>query len=227
MNKLSAICDLLGITLSKWAERRGAVAYCQEADYCKISLEEALHVKDCVQQRIKEFSTGRYLARKALRKLGWKEEVVVGVGRFYEPLWPPGIQGSITHDDGVVAVCVRKGGLSGHGMIGIDVINVDKAASFGRDVRNVCLNQDDHEFFMKYCVNGIDYAFLVLSIKESIVKAISATVGDFVEIENIIIRYSPKKSIVEYYERRWVAEIYYQSYNGFILSMVDLSEEAS
>lgn len=66
---------------------------------------EARQLSKAVKQRVLEFATGRSCARRALRALGAPEtSILCGANR--EPLWPPGIVGSITHCDGYRAAAV-------------------------------------------------------------------------------------------------------------------------
>ena len=58
--------------------------------------DEEVAVKRAVAKRRREFATGRHCARRALRSLG-RPPAAIGSGRHGEPLWPPGVVGSITH----------------------------------------------------------------------------------------------------------------------------------
>ncbi|MAB79169.1 MAG: phosphopantetheinyl transferase [Planctomycetes bacterium] len=62
-------------------------------------------VQKAVEKRVREFATGRVLARRALQRLGFPEAPLrVGPGRA--PLWPEGAVGTIAHTAGLcVAVC--------------------------------------------------------------------------------------------------------------------------
>ena len=61
--------------------------------------EEELALGDAVEKRRREFMTGRACAREALAGLGFPDSPV-GSGTKGEPLWPPGVVGSITHCEG-------------------------------------------------------------------------------------------------------------------------------
>jgi 4'-phosphopantetheinyl transferase EntD len=79
--------------------------------------EEAL-LQKAVAKRRREFAQGRTLARRALAALGFEARPLL-VGAAREPLWPPGIVGSITHDRELcVAVAARSDAYAG---IGVDV----------------------------------------------------------------------------------------------------------
>jgi len=58
-----------------------------------------------VDKRRREFTTGRACARDALTRLGVRV-VAIPSGPHGEPLWPPGIVGSITHCRGYAACAV-------------------------------------------------------------------------------------------------------------------------
>jgi 4'-phosphopantetheinyl transferase EntD len=62
---------------------------------------------DAVEKRRREFITGRACAHEALARLGFPDSPV-GSGPKGEPLWPPGIVGSITHCQGYRACAVAR-----------------------------------------------------------------------------------------------------------------------
>jgi 4'-phosphopantetheinyl transferase EntD len=69
---------------------------------------EAPLVWRAVPKRRREFATGRALARAALRDLGLPAAHTTPIlaGPRRQPLWPPGVVGSITHTDGYCAAAV-------------------------------------------------------------------------------------------------------------------------
>src|SRR5258708_8108427 len=69
-----------------------------------LSLEESLVAK-AVPKRRREFTAGRNCARRALAQLGYPDFALLA-GSHGQPLWPPGIAGSITHCDDYCAVAV-------------------------------------------------------------------------------------------------------------------------
>lgn len=68
--------------------------------------EETAVIANAVEKRRLEFAKGRECARAALRELGLVDQPLL-VGSHGEPLWPPGVVGSITHTDGL---CVATSG---------------------------------------------------------------------------------------------------------------------
>jgi 4'-phosphopantetheinyl transferase EntD len=74
-------------------------------------------VARAVEGRRREFVTARRCARQALSRLGF-DEVAIRSGRGREPVWPPGVVGSITHCAGYRAAAVAH--RSDLAAIGID-----------------------------------------------------------------------------------------------------------
>jgi 4'-phosphopantetheinyl transferase EntD len=68
--------------------------------------EEEL-ISRAVDKRRREFRTVRHCARRALRQLG-QPPVPVLRGERGEPLWPPGVVGSMTHCSGYRAAAVAR-----------------------------------------------------------------------------------------------------------------------
>jgi 4'-phosphopantetheinyl transferase EntD len=74
-------------------------------------------VSHCSEERINDFSAGRACARLALKELGIEGFSLLSA-KDRQPLWPPGITGSITHTDGyTAAVVIRQGSVRS---IGVD-----------------------------------------------------------------------------------------------------------
>jgi 4'-phosphopantetheinyl transferase EntD len=89
----------------------------------RLHAEEAADVVHAVERRRHEFAAGRHCARLALDALG----VLAGplrIGPDRAPLWPAGVIGSISHDDGWCAAAVaRERDAAG---LGIDVEMIDR-----------------------------------------------------------------------------------------------------
>ncbi|MGH3751830.1 MAG: 4'-phosphopantetheinyl transferase family protein [Pseudonocardiaceae bacterium] len=103
----------------------GAVA-CAEAfgdpsDAVLYPQEEAM-ISRAVEKRRREFRTVRHCARRALRELGLPPAPVLS-GAHREPLWPPGVVGSMTHCAGYRAAAVAR----------------------SRDLRTVGIDAEPHE----------------------------------------------------------------------------------
>jgi 4'-phosphopantetheinyl transferase EntD len=69
--------------------------------------EEARSIQRAVPKRVHEFAAGRQCARRALAELGFVD-VSIPVALDRQPLWPPGVVGSITHTAGLCAAVVAE-----------------------------------------------------------------------------------------------------------------------
>lgn len=69
--------------------------------------EEAGQLGKAVDSRRREFATGRFLARCAMTQLGLPPRPILR-GPRREPLWPPGVMGSITHCQGYRAAALAR-----------------------------------------------------------------------------------------------------------------------
>lgn len=69
--------------------------------------EEAAHIARAVEKRRNEFSTGRMLARRALRGVDGPQ-VAIPSGEHMAPIWPQGFIGSITHTSLRAAAAVGR-----------------------------------------------------------------------------------------------------------------------
>jgi 4'-phosphopantetheinyl transferase EntD len=86
------------------------------APYELLTEQELSCVKHCATDRIQQFAAGRLCAHRALESLG-----IAGFSLLpaadRQPLWPPGVTGSITHTTGYAAAVVgRRGVLRGLGV---------------------------------------------------------------------------------------------------------------
>ena len=119
-------------------------------------------MQTAVEKRRREFAVGRTCARHALKKLGWPQSPIL-IGRAHEPLWPPGIVGSITHCAGFTAASVaRQAELLS---IGIDA-ELNAALPDGVEERVITQNERHR------CTALLpNWSTLVFSAKESVYKA--------------------------------------------------------
>ncbi len=86
--------------------------------------EEALLHPRATATRRNEFRTGRRAAHQALAALG-RDAGPVMRGSHHEPMWPPGVVGSIAHGAGVALAGVAP--RSQCGGIGLDIEHIDRA----------------------------------------------------------------------------------------------------
>ena len=129
--------------------------------------EEEVAVARAVDKRRREFTTGRWCARRALHRLG-RPEVAIPSGTDRQPVWPAGIIGSITHCAGYRAAALatdknlRTIGIDAepHGPLPDGVLRA--VASPGEQDRLAALAREAPE---------VHWDRLLFSAKESVFKA--------------------------------------------------------
>ncbi|MEM7752458.1 MAG: 4'-phosphopantetheinyl transferase superfamily protein [Pseudomonadota bacterium] len=120
-----------------------------------------------IPTRRAEFAAGRRAARMALADMG-HVGTAIPQGEHRAPIWPDGIVGSLSHDDGLAIACVGKtNGLSG---LGLDLAD---ATDFPVHLRKEILRTPDEEQ-----QTGLE-ARLNFSAKESVFKAFYPSVGAY------------------------------------------------
>jgi 4'-phosphopantetheinyl transferase EntD len=83
-----------------------------------LAAEELPLASDMQPRRLREFTAGRRVARRALAALGQARAVIL-IGSGGEPVWPPGIAGSLSHSTTHAAALVSRG--LRHASVGIDL----------------------------------------------------------------------------------------------------------
>lgn len=133
------------------------------------------HCSTMIQVRAEEFLTGRTCARRALRRLGVADAVLLPAANR-APDWPQAVRGSISHTRGIcLAAVVPAGELSG---IGIDVERREAVAAKlekyiatpGEAARHVGVS---------------DWRTITFSCKESVFKALNPDTGLWLEFRQV------------------------------------------
>lgn len=174
--------------LRRWFPQPAFVKVAAIADRPMLPEEQAL-VARAVPRRQHEFATGRWLARQGMRRFGLPDRPI-GVGRLREPLWPPTIAGSISHDGGLCAVVLaQRRGHPGDGF-GIDLIWLQRRGGRMDDLAPMFVAHPDEIAAMASFDLPVDPNLLLFSLKESAVKALSSRLDDFVDLREIVVRRS-------------------------------------
>lgn len=146
-----------------------------------VALPSAL--QRAVPKRQVEYLAGRLAALKAIERLGLVA-TVPGIGTSREPLWQPGVLGSITHTTGM-ACAVAIDASSAHG-VGIDVEHVVDAngreAILGQAVTARELAVLQHPLSDLSVETLLTIAF---SAKESFFKGTFARVGRYFDFDAV------------------------------------------
>ena len=151
--------------------------------------EEAL-VEGAVAARRAEFATARTCARQALLRLGAPAGAILR-GPKREPLWPPGIVGSLTHCTGYRAAAVARADqvLT----VGIDA---EPHAAVPERVAARVLDAGERAW-IEGAPAGTHWDRLIFSAKESVYKAWFPLTGRWLGFEDARITVDPEAGAFE------------------------------
>ena len=136
-------------------------------------------MQQAVAKRKREFFSGRYLARQALKRAGMPLTALPRAP-LGNPIWPSAAIGSITHDQKYgAAIVARQRDLKG---IGIDLI--ENPHRVDQDIAHMFLLPSE-EAELKARFPNLSAAAVAFSVKESVVKAISGHLGRFIDLLEI------------------------------------------
>ena len=139
-------------------------------------------VDRAVPHRRAEFVAGRWCAHQALAAVGLPA-ATLPTGLLGAPAWPAGAIGSITHDAGhCLAVAGPATALRG---IGIDWCDDSRLDSLG-GLADQVLSPLERDAFERAAAPH-RHLQRVFCAKEAAVKAVSATIGRFIELQEITI----------------------------------------
>ena len=142
---------------------------------------EKLLTTNFSEKRIKDFSTGRFCARKAMEHIGHEPcEILMGTDK--QPIWPNGLVGSISHTTALTGAIV---GLSSQiNAIGLDIENIGKITP---DMWRLLYTENEQIFLNSLPLEGVAiYTTLFFSFKESFYKMqypLTNTFLDFTDVE--------------------------------------------
>jgi 4'-phosphopantetheinyl transferase EntD len=134
-----------------------------------------------VLKRRREFRAGRAYARAALSILG-VEPCSIPVGERRQPVWPPGIVGSITHTDRLsFAIAARSVDFRALG------IDLEEDAVLDPGLIALVCRTEEREGDGGSGPGGVDRAKLLFVIKEAFYKAYFPVTGAFLEFEDVSV----------------------------------------
>lgn len=162
-------------------------------NYPILKQEHAL-IANAIFHRQCEFSTGRWLAREGLRKLGFNDEPI-RVGRLKNPLWPQSIIGTISHDHELCVVVVLQKKYCLEIGVGVDLFYLPERSYKMPELISMFMTSSDELIIVKGIQDQIyknittdinlNTATILFSIKESIIKAMSFKLHDFIDLRAI------------------------------------------
>lgn len=150
--------------------------------------DEAACVAQAVPKRQREFTAGRNCARRALEQLGWSPAPSILVGSRREPLFPPGVTGSITHTHDYCAAAVLPLSAQGVLALGIDA-EVNEPLEEG--VARLVLLPAERRAAGTGEPGGLCADKLVFSIKEAFYKAFFQVAGQYLDFLDACVDVAP------------------------------------
>jgi len=147
--------------------------------------EEAALVDRAVESRRLEFLTARSCARRALQELGLPAAPILR-GRHREPIWPPGVVGSITHCPGyrAAAAAMSRDMLA----LGIDA-ELHESLPAGVLER---VSVPEERDWLERAATGVHWDRVLFSAKESIYKACFPLTRCPLRFEDAVVSFEPE-----------------------------------
>jgi len=177
--------------LRAWFGDSAGAAVCAVSGMRELFPGEEEFVLRAVARRREEFAAGRWCAREALAQIG-VAPVPVLVGRWRQPLWPPGIIGSITHAAGLCAAVAMPAPTPAQApAVGIDLLEISQATRILPDAARFVAADDETAGGRDFTGEALDPLVLLFSAKESVVKAVSARLERFVDLTEIRVQLEP------------------------------------
>jgi 4'-phosphopantetheinyl transferase EntD len=150
----------------------------------RLLAEEQHIVADAIDSRRHEFAAGRACARAALAKVACPPLPILR-GPFYEPIWPRGFAGSISHDNRFAAAIAYPSQNAGH--LGIDLIDRVDLTTFS-EIASTFLTASESR---NLAVADPWHVAKIFSAKEAAIKILSIRQQTFLDFQAIVSRLTP------------------------------------
>ena len=143
---------------------------------------ELQSIRHCADKRIQDFAAGRACARLALHELGITGFSLLSA-QDRQPIWPPGVVGSITHTEGYrAAVVARRADVSA---IGIDCESIEAVTE--EIWARICTAAELHRLRELPPAERKRYAALCFAAKEAFYKCQYPVTGRWVGFEDVAL----------------------------------------
>jgi len=166
--------------LRQWFGKDAGFCCAQASLDLPIPRSERASVARAIPSRQAEFITGRWCSHRALEEFGTSAQTIP-VGALGAPVWPQGVVGSITHESGICLAVVSSG--SQFAGMGVDLFDTHRSTAM-KEISHLILTEGELEASRLYDDEDAHFK-LVFSAKESVVKAVSATFGRFIDLREI------------------------------------------
>ena len=159
----------------------------ESTDHVLLADESAV-LGSVAPRRRRDFTLGRACAFRALAELG-VERTPLLPGPSRQPLWPPGIVGSITHCDGYCAAAVAWDGCVT--TIGIDA---ELRAPLPDGVLSRVATPEERAALLELPASEDYWDRLLFSAKESVFKAWHPLAGTWLGFEDAVVTFDPRSA---------------------------------
>lgn len=136
-------------------------------DIGDLHADEAFTIRNAVPKRRREFASGRRLLHDLL---GTNAAILPGATRA--PIWPPGVRGTLAHDDVYAIAAITR-----HDSIAALGIDIEPATELAADVAELIRRPEEL---------AID-AHLAFTLKEAAYKAWSALGGRILDHQDVVV----------------------------------------
>jgi enterobactin synthetase component D len=214
--------DVLTIegALKSWFSEQAFIKASKIELFPILEAEMAL-VENAVVSRQKEFSTGRWLAHQGLSEFGCSRQPIE-IGKLRNPLWPDSVLGTITHDgDCCAVVLVQKQFFDGLG-IGIDLVALSRLDQLIGLEALIVADASELEAVAKLNL-ALDPLLLLFSIKESVIKALSFYLDDFVDMRAIEVQFADKM-MFKLSGRAILGDVFATATRNYLLTAIRICE---
>jgi len=163
------------------------VERCGDDDSAFLLPEERALIAKAVEKRAREFTTARSCARQALGELGFPPVPILR-GSKGEPLWPPGVVGSITHCTGYRAAAVAM-------QVRLSAIGIDAEIHEPLPpevVNSICVAEETA--WLHQASDQLHWDRILFSAKESVYKAWFPITRRWLGFEDVAIKVDAAES---------------------------------
>lgn len=142
------------------------VAHYQDALCGEWQLPLPLRIQSAVKKRRAEYLASRMLTREVFTRLG-QPDFILSNAADRSPLWPAGVQASLSHSTGIVVLAATKQPLC----IGVDV-EQQMSATTAEETTEMLMGSAERSCLQRLPLDFPLAATLLFSLKESVYKAL-------------------------------------------------------
>ncbi|MEM7378143.1 MAG: 4'-phosphopantetheinyl transferase superfamily protein [Pseudomonadota bacterium] len=188
IRELGAVSDGFLFDLQFWTVTPGSPVIVQGrygAARFDDALFDRLHIRlpdpiaASVTNRRAEFLAGRALARTAMCRAGICSSITQGqvpIAADRSPVWPPGVNGAISHSHGRCVVAVSA---NPHTFVGVDTERLACDDALDAIVKHALVPVEREQMDRNAAYSASQWATLVFSAKETLYKLLHPTVEQF------------------------------------------------